>query len=312
MFLAQTRRSHRIACALAELRAWAGLAGVAIAACWIAAPAALVVAIGLIVVVVVSRVVWVATSFGPSVAALDARDGLRGWLCTFVETSRVPDEGARSWLAGELAARIAAIADDRGGSRLLPLLRRPARLVWVALLILLLLRALWLPALPDGILPLAGRPASLGPEQAGPGIGGEPGTQRSPATTTHEESRDATAAGGASDPSTGAVAAGQHPATGAEVRPLPAAPLDLPVADVFAMPALIEDSVSDATSDTARPGRTRAGADSPSSGGEAPPASNDERQFERARESALGNRHVPVEERDAVRRWFDEFARGRR
>lgn len=284
-FLARERASRRFLLRRAEAARLVALWALAACCAWIAWPEALrsiawgggLLVAGLLLVVPFLR--------RESLADLDARLGLDGWLTTHGE--RGGDLAVRGWLARDLAVRLerlpAPARRDRGAW--LPL-RRPLRITALVVLLLLLLRLVWLPPLPRGVLPLAGRPAAAGP--AGEEGRGEtrPGTQ----------SRTADPAG--ASPQRGDVASGaprDESSPGRESPRHEITPLDAPLADAFLVPELEAGASS---SSVASPSGGDAGNDVVT------PPPELERDFARAAETALRSRHVPPHEREAVRRWF--------
>ena len=280
------------------------------ACCWIAAPEWTGPAVGIAVAAIATLAALRWRSLRLDVAELDRRNELDGWLRTWSDPYCAADRPARAWLEALLEPRLLALDLADPGSRLARLARRPARVVLLALLILLLLRLLWLPPLPAGVLPLGGRAAAVGgPGPTGEGLGG-PGTATAPAgADAGPVAGVGTAAGGAERPTD---APGPRPGEAtSSAAPQPYVALDLPVVDAFAVPELLEEAIGGDGSGTVEGagGRTD---HLPALGGDAVPGPPDAEDFERAREAALRSRHVRAEEREAVRRWFDEFARRRR
>lgn len=284
-FLARERASRRVLIRRSEAVRLAALWALAACCAWIAWPEALgsiawggglVVAAVLLVVPFLRR---------ESVAALDDRLGLDGWLTTHGE--RGGDVAAHGWLARDLVTRLERLPEPVQRDRLawLPL-RRPLRITALVVLLLLLLRIVWLPPLPRGVLPLAGRAAAAGPA----GDDGRGATR--PGTQTRTE--DPTGA----SPQGGDVAAGasrDDASPGREIPQHEITPLEAPLADAFLVPEL---EAGAASSSAASP----TGGDAGSGATDTP--SEPERDFARAAETALRSRHVPPNEREAVRRWF--------
>ncbi len=304
-FLAQSRAGYRLARTAAESARLASLLGVVVIATWIAWPSIWRSAAGASIALVVAFAALRSLSLRLDVVALDSRAGLRGWLRTWYGSRGIDscDAAARAWLADELSERLLGTPAPDMGRRLGRLARRPLRLVCLGILILLFLRLIWLPALPDGVLPLAGRLSATGADgsegEGSPRAGAR--TEPAPASPTPSPSGIGAADLGPSAPDVddrgrGGAAPGGVPGAATTV-PIP--PSELPPQDQFLIPEFVVPA-------SAGGGATAPGPDSPRGGNEEsqPSPEDPSESFVRARESALRSRHVPPEEREVVRRWF--------
>lgn len=306
-FLARCRASYVFARVAAETANFAALAALVLVCAWLGLPRALpalaVAALPALGLFAALR----AVALRLDVAGLDERLGLEGWLRT--HASGVGDPAARAWLADGLAARLRALPPERElGRRLARASRRPLRLVLVLAALLLLLRGLWLPALPEGVLPLAGRAAARG-ASGGTGTGEtRAGTQTEPAASAAEPSEAASNAGGAvTDSATEAGHGEEQPADRkSAAAPEPTlGPLDAALVDSFLVPRFEQPAAADPAADPAAGDAGSAGRAPEASASPAAPAPpSAAMDFTRAAERALRSRHVPESEREVVRRWF--------
>jgi hypothetical protein len=311
-FLARARRQARWTEVVPVAREIALLFAVLAASAWIAWPRALpaVVVVGAVTVVIGAWCVARARRF--DVERLDASLQLRGWLASYVESPHA-DPSMRAWLADRLAPQIPVLPARDLARRLRGIRRRPQRFVTIVLLILILLRMVWLPQLPTGVLPLG---SGRAPELDASGGAAASGGDRELGQRTQPSRSDADSSAGQVDPSVAEQPSETTPdasvggSADAPPPPSPRSPLPLPLPsrDAFLPAAMVEPTGSGLASENPPPTTVNPpprqtpppAATTPAAGGDRPP-----RDYQRAREQAMRSRHLEDRERAGVAAWFD-------